>query len=55
MSRIDSLIAAMTLTEKLGQMTMATGDSAVTGAVMRTGLDAGIASGAIGNVLNLVG
>ena len=55
MSRIDSLIAAMTLTEKLGQMTMATGDSAVTGAVMRTGLDAGIASGAIGNVLNIVG
>jgi len=55
LSRIDSLIAAMTLTEKLGQMTMATGDSAVTGAVMRTGLDAGIASGAIGNVLNLVG
>jgi len=55
LSRIDSLIAAMTLTEKLGQMTMATADSAVTGAVMRTGLDAGIASGAIGNVLNLIG
>ena len=55
MSRIDSLVAAMTLTEKLGQMTMATADSAVTGAVMRTGLDAGIASGAIGNVLNLIG
>ncbi len=55
MSRIDSLIAAMTLTEKLGQMTMATADSAVTGAVMRTGLDDGIKSGAIGNVLNLYG
>ncbi len=55
MSRIDSLVAAMTLTEKLGQMTMATADSAVTGAVMRTGLDAGITSGAIGNVLNLYG
>ncbi|MES2255005.1 MAG: glycoside hydrolase family 3 N-terminal domain-containing protein [Pseudomonadota bacterium] len=55
MSRIDSLIAAMTLTEKLGQMTMATADSVITGAVMRTGLDAGITSGAIGNVLNLYG
>lgn len=55
MSRIDSLIAAMTLTEKLGQMTMATGDSAITGAVMRTGLEAGVTSGAIGNILNLYG
>ncbi|MEO7054972.1 MAG: glycoside hydrolase family 3 N-terminal domain-containing protein, partial [Rhizomicrobium sp.] len=55
MSRIDSLIAAMTLTEKLGQMTMATADSVITGAVMRTGVDAGITSGAIGNVLNLYG
>ena len=45
----------MTLTEKLGQMTMATGDSAVTGAVMRTGLEAGVLSGAIGNLLNLYG
>jgi beta-glucosidase len=45
----------MTLTEKLGQMTMATADSAVTGAVMRTGLEAGITSGAIGNILNLYG
>lgn len=55
MSRIDSLIATMTLTEKLGQMTMATGDSAITGAVMRTGLEAGVTSGAIGNILNLYG
>lgn len=55
MSRIDSLIAAMTLTEKLGQMTMATGDSVITGAVMGTGLEAGVTSGAIGNILNLYG
>ena len=55
MSRIDTLIAAMTLTEKLGQLTMATADSAVTGAVMTLDLDSGIASGEIGNVLNLVG
>ena len=55
MSRIDSLIADMTLTEKLGQMTMATADSAVTGAVMTLDLNGGIASGEIGNVLNLYG
>ena len=55
MSRIDSLIAAMTLTEKLGQLTMATADSAVTGAVMTLDLEGGIASGEIGNILNLYG
>ncbi|HEY2835581.1 MAG TPA: glycoside hydrolase family 3 N-terminal domain-containing protein, partial [Rhizomicrobium sp.] len=55
MSRIDSLIAAMTLPEKLGQLTMATADSAVTGAVMTLDLEGGIASGEIGNVLNLFG
>ena len=54
-SRIDSLVAAMTLAEKLGQMTMATANSAVTGAVMTTDLDAGIKSGTIGNLLNLYG
>src|SRR6202012_6012985 len=45
----------MTLTEKLGQLTMATADSAVTGAVMTLDLEGGIASGEIGNVLNLYG
>ncbi len=55
MSRIESLIAAMTLAEKLGQLTMATSDSAVTGAVMSTNLGAGIVAGTIGNVLNLYG
>ena len=55
MSRIDSLIAAMTLPEKLGQLTMATADSAITGAVMTLDLDSGIASGEIGNVINLFG
>ena len=55
MSRIDSLIAAMTLTEKLGQMTMMAADSATTGTAMTTDLDAGIRSGAIGNLLNLYG
>jgi len=55
LSRIDSLIAAMTLTEKLGQMTMMAADSATTGTAMTTDLDAGIRSGAIGNLLNLYG
>ncbi|HEY4275291.1 MAG TPA: glycoside hydrolase family 3 N-terminal domain-containing protein [Rhizomicrobium sp.] len=55
MSRIDSLIAAMTLTEKLGQMTMMAADSATTGTAMTTDLDSGIRSGAIGNLLNLYG
>ena len=55
MSRIESLIAAMTLAEKVGQMTMATADYAVTGPVVATDLNAGIVSGAIGNLLNLYG
>jgi beta-glucosidase len=54
-SRIDSLIAAMTLAEKLGQMTMTTAGYAVTGPVTTTDLEAGIVKGAIGNVLNLYG
>src|SRR6185437_15159799 len=55
LSRIESLIADMNLGERLGQLTMATADSAITGAVMTVGLDAGLASGAIGNLLNLYG
>ena len=54
-SRIDSLIATMTLAEKLGQMTMAAATSAVTGTVKTTDLDAGIRSGTIGNLLNIYG
>ena len=55
MSRIDDLIAAMTLAEKLGQLTMTTAGYAVTGPVATTDLQAGILSGQIGNVLNLYG
>ena len=55
MSRIDDLIAAMTPTEKLGQLTMTTAGYAVTGPVATTDLQAGIVSGQIGNVLNLYG
>jgi beta-glucosidase len=54
-SRIDDLIAAMTLAEKLGQLTMTTAGYAVTGPVATTDLQAGILSGQIGNVLNLYG
>ena len=45
----------MTLTEKLGQLTMTTAGYAVTGPVATTDLQAGILSGQIGNVLNLYG
>lgn len=55
MSRIDDLIAAMTLAEKLGQLTMMTAGYAVTGPVATTDLEAGIRTGQIGNVLNLYG
>jgi beta-glucosidase len=55
LSRIDDLIAAMTLPEKLGQLTMTTAGYAVTGPVATTDLEAGIRSGQIGNVLNLYG
>jgi beta-glucosidase len=55
LSRIDTLIAAMSLAEKLGQMTMMAADSATTGTAMTTDLDVGIRSGAIGNLLNLYG
>jgi len=55
LSRIDDLIAAMTLAEKLGQLTMTTAGYAVTGPVATTDLEAGIRSGQIGNVLNLYG
>ena len=55
MSRIGDLIAAMTLAEKLGQLTMTTAGYAVTGPVATTDLQARILSGQINNVLNLYG
>jgi beta-glucosidase len=55
LSRIDSLLAAMTLTEKLGQLTMATADSAVTGPIANINVETGVQSGVIGNLLNLYG
>ena len=55
MSRIDRLIAAMTLPEKLGQMTMVSAGYAVTGPVVAGDARDAIKAGTIGNLLNLYG
>lgn len=55
MTRIDSLIAGMTLAEKLGQLTMTAADYAVTGPVITPLSEDAIRSGVIGNLLNLYG
>jgi beta-glucosidase len=53
--RIETLIGRMTLTEKLGQLTMMSASHTVTGPVI-TGHSVGdIRSGRIGNLLNLIG
>jgi beta-glucosidase len=53
--RIDTLIGQMTLTEKLGQLTMMAASHTVTGPTI-TGHSLGdIRSGRIGNLLNLIG
>jgi beta-glucosidase len=54
-SRVESLINSMTLTEKLGQLTMTACGQAVTGPTIAGDSSAAIKSGAIGNLLNLVG
>ena len=55
MSRVEELIARMTLAEKLGQLTMTASSYAVTGPVIAGDSTEGIKSGAIGNLLNMVG
>jgi len=55
MSRIDALIRRMTLTEKLGQLTMSASTELVTGPVLAGDLAAEVGSGAVGNVLNVHG
>ncbi len=55
MNRIEKLLAAMTLTEKLGQLTMTSAGYAVTGPVIAGDSTEAIRSGAIGNLLNLAG
>lgn len=52
---IDQLIGEMTLAEKLGQLTMTASTYAVTGPVIAGYSTAEIKSGAIGNLLNMVG
>jgi beta-glucosidase len=54
-NRIERLLDSMTLQEKLGQMTMTACGYAVTGPTIAGDSTAAIKSGAIGNLLNLVG
>jgi beta-glucosidase len=53
--RIESLIADMTLAEKLGQLTMTAASHAVTGPVIAGDSTEAIKAGTIGNLLNLYG
>ena len=55
MSRIETLIGAMTLAEKLGQLTMTASSYAVTGPVIAGDSTDAIKAGTIGNLLNMVG
>jgi beta-glucosidase len=54
-SRIDALMGAMTLAEKLGQLTMTASGYAVTGPIIVGDSTDAIKAGTIGNLLNLVG
>jgi beta-glucosidase len=54
-SRVESLIGRMTLTEKLGQLTMTACGQAITGPTIAGDSTEAIKSGEIGNLLNLVG
>jgi beta-glucosidase len=53
--RVDALMGAMTLAEKLGQLTMTAAGFAVTGPVIVGDSTDAIKAGTIGNLLNLVG
>ncbi|MBS0420382.1 MAG: glycoside hydrolase family 3 C-terminal domain-containing protein [Proteobacteria bacterium] len=55
MNRAEKLLSQMTLAEKLGQLTMTAAGYAVTGPVIAGDSTEAIKSGAIGNLLNLVG
>ena len=55
MSRIEDLLRAMTLTEKLGQLNLVTADRAITGPATNTDIDAAIRAGKVGGVFNLWG
>ena len=53
MSRIETLIDAMTLEEKLGQLTMTAAGYTVTGPVIAGDSTEAIKAGTIGNLLNM--
>jgi beta-glucosidase len=55
MSRIEQLIDAMTLAEKLGQLTMTASSYTVTGPIIAGDSTEAIKAGTIGNLLNMVG
>lgn len=55
MSRIDTIMGRMTLSEKLGQLTMTASGYAVTGPVIAGDSTQSIIDGTIGNLLNMVG
>jgi beta-glucosidase len=55
MGRIERLLADMSLGEKIGQLTMAASFRAVTGPGARNGVEEGVRTGRVGNVLNLWG
>ena len=55
MGRIEALLAAMTLAEKIGQLNMPASHQVVTGPGPRRELEEGVRSGRVGNVLNLWG
>src|ERR1700761_2365758 len=55
MSRVDDLLARMTLAEKLGQLTMTASSYAVTGPVLAGDSTESIRNGTVGNLLNMVG
>jgi beta-glucosidase len=55
MSRIDTLLSRMTLSERLGQLTMAASSHTVTGPVIAGDSTQSIIDGTIGSLLNLVG
>ncbi len=55
MGRIDTLLASMTLEEKIGQLNMVAASRVITGPGELRDLQEGIRSGRIGNLLNLWG
>jgi beta-glucosidase len=55
MKRIDKLLAAMTIDEKIGQLNMVAAGYAVTGPVLAGDVTEGVRTGRIGSLLNLWG